>query len=263
MKFALIGNPISHSLSPRLHKIIYKKLNIDADYSKIEVSSEKLLNFMKKNKFNGLNITIPYKEMVIPILSEIDKSSKIIGAVNCVSGLKGFNTDWKGFLKAIEINNIELEKMNCLILGAGGAARAVAYALFKSNVRSITIKNRTKDRLNKIMIWMDSFFHNNRINSNPDIIINCTPLGMSPDIDSIPFNTKNISNNQILIDTIYNPLITKWMKIGAEKGANVIGGLDMLIAQALYSINIWLGMDTYKNINFIKLKKELKKNYVS
>ena len=262
-KFAVIGNPISHSFSPILHNIVYKKLNIKADYIKIEIVPENLFKFIQTNKFNGLNVTIPYKEKVLSMLTEIDKSSKIIGAVNCISGKKGFNTDWMGFLKSMEINNIKLEGKDCLILGAGGAARAIAYALYKANARSINFKNRTKKKLNYILRWINSFFKNNKINSNPDIIINCTSLGMYPQINESPFEINNINNNQILIDTIYNPMITNWLRKGEKKGLKTIGGLDMLIAQALYSINIWFGINTYENIDLTKLKEELKVHYVS
>ena len=262
-KFALIGNPVYHSISPILHKIIYKKLKIDAEYIKIEIQSDRFSNFIKTNKYYGLNITIPYKERVIPMLKSIDKTAKIIGAVNCLLGFKGFNTDWEGFLKSMEINNIELKNKNCLILGAGGAARAIAYALFISNVRSINFRNRTKNRLNEIMTWLSSFYKNNKINSNPDIIINCTPLGMYPDIDSVPIKFENINNKQILIDTIYNPCFTKWLKIGKRRGLKVIGGMDMLIAQGLYSVNNWLGIDTFENIDFLEIREELNKYNVS
>ena len=262
-KFAVIGESLSHSFSPTLHKIIYQKLKINACYNKVEIAPKDLSNFIIDNQFNGLNVTIPYKEKVIPALNQIDKPSQIIGAVNCLNGLKGFNTDWKGFLKSMEINNVELSGKNCLILGAGGAARAIAFALYKANVRSIKFKNRTQNRLKDITNWINVLFINNKDHGKPDIIINCTPLGMYPRHNKIPLEAINISNNQILIDTIYNPLITNWLKEGAEKGAKIISGLDMLIAQALYSINIWFGIDAFKSIDFIKLKKELNTYYAS
>ena len=256
-KFAVIGGSLSHSFSPTLHKIIYQKLKINADYSKVEISPKDLSSFIMNNQFNGLNITIPYKEKVIPVLDQIDKPSKIIGAVNCLYGLEGFNTDWKGFLKSMQINNVNLKGKNCLIIGAGGAAKAIAFALFKANVNSIKFNNRTQDRLKVITSWINRLFINNKNHGTPDIIINCTPQGMFPMQDKIPSKTNNISKNQILIDTIYNPLITNWLKEGASRGAKIISGLDMLIAQALYSINIWFGIDAFKKIDFIELKKEL------
>ena len=262
-KFAVIGEHLSHSFSPTLHKIIYQKLKLNADYSKVEITLKDLSSFIMNNHFNGLNITIPYKEKIIPALDRIDKPSKIIGAVNCLHGLKGFNTDWKGFLKAMQINNVKMEGKNCLIIGAGGAAKAIAFALFKANVNSIKFKNRTQDRLKVITSWINRLFINNKDHVIPDIIINCTPQGMFPFQGEIPLITDNVSKNQILIDTIYNPLITNWLKKGAEKGARIISGMDMLIAQAIFSINIWFGIDAFKKIDIIELKKELSIYYAS
>ena len=105
-KFAVIGESLSHSFSPILHKIIYKKLNLHADYGRVEIAPKDLYSFIKNNQFNGLNITIPYKEKVISALDRIDNPSKIIGAVNCLHGLEGFNTDWRGFLKSMQVNNV-------------------------------------------------------------------------------------------------------------------------------------------------------------
>ena len=260
-KFAVIGEHLSHSFSPTLHKIIYQKLKLNADYSKVEITLKDLSSFIMNNHFNGLNITIPYKENVIPFLDQIDKPSKIIGAVNCINGLEGFNTDWKGFLKSMQVNNVDLQGKNCLIIGAGGAAKAIAFALFKSNVNSIKFKNRTHKRLKIITSWINRLFINNKNHDAPDIIVNCTPQGMFPFQDEIPLITDNVSKNQILIDTIYNPLITNWLKEGATRGARIIGGMDMLIAQALYSINIWFDIDAFKKIDIIELRKELSINY--
>ena len=262
-KFAVIGESLSHSFSPILHKIIYQKLELNADYSKVEIAPKDLSSFIMSNQFNGLNITIPYKEKVISALDQIDKPSKIIGAVNCLHGLEGFNTDWRGFLKSMQVNNVNMEGKNCLIIGAGGAAKAIAFALFKSNVNSIKFKNRTKDRLKVITSWVNSLFINNKDHVTPDIIINCTPQGMFPMKDKIPMRTDNIHKNQILIDTIYNPLTTNWLKKGAEKGARIISCMDMLIAQAIFSINIWFGIDAFKKIDIVELKKELSIYYAS
>ena len=260
-KFAVIGESLSHSFSPILHKIIYQKLELNADYSKVEIAPKDLSSFIMSNQFNGLNITIPYKEKVISALDQIDKPSKIIGAVNCLHGLEGFNTDWRGFLKSMQVNNVNMEGKNCLIIGAGGAAKAIAFALFKSNVNSIKFKNRTQDRLKVITSWINRLFINNKDHVIPDIIINCTPQGMFPFQGEIPLITDNVSKNQILIDTIYNPLITNWLKEGAARGARIIGGMDMLIAQALYSINIWFDIDAFKKIDITELRKELSINY--
>ena len=150
MQFAVIGDPIAHSLSPLLHQEIYRQLDIDASFKKIQLKLDSLASFMTQNKLDGFNVTVPYKQSVIPFLDELDESARTIGAVNCVHHGKGHNTDWVGFLKAMDINDIVLEGMDCIILGAGGAARAVAYALIQAGVKSISVQNRTREKGNQL-----------------------------------------------------------------------------------------------------------------
>jgi shikimate dehydrogenase len=265
-RFAVIGDPVAHSLSPVLHQEIYRQLGMETVYEKVHVTPDQLSDFMTQNEFDGLNVTIPHKTAVIPFLNELNESAKIIGAVNCKSGGKGYNTDWVGFLKAMEYNDVELTEKNCLILGAGGAARAVAYALIKSNVKTITIQNRTKDKAIQLVQWVKK--HSNiQVNTlTPDylntsilehIIINCTPVGMWPDTESVPMNVNDIDENQIMADTIYNPLETEWLKQGKEKGAKIVGGLDMFIAQGLASADIWFGENISEKVDLNRLKQTL------
>ena len=265
-RFAVIGDPVAHSLSPVLHQEIYRQLGMEAAYEKMHVTPDQLSDFMTQNEFDGLNVTIPHKTAVIPFLNELNESAKIIGAVNCKSGGKGYNTDWIGFLKAMEYNNVELAEMNCLILGAGGAARAVAYALIKSNVNSITIANRTKEKADSLTQWIKSQSEIRVKSSSPEhlntltpkrIIINCTPVGMWPDTESVPMNVNDIDENQIMADTIYNPLETEWLKQGKEKGAKIVGGLDMFIAQGLASADIWFGENISEKVDLNRLKQTL------
>ncbi|MFQ6678649.1 MAG: shikimate dehydrogenase [Fidelibacterota bacterium] len=265
-RFAVIGDPIAHSLSPTLHSEIYRQLGIHASYEKIHLSSDQLSDFMVQNKLDGLNVTIPHKTTAIPYLKELDKSAEIIGAVNCISAGKGYNTDWIGFLKAMELNDVELTGKDCLILGAGGAARAVAYALIKSNVNSITIANRTKEKAVSLTQWVKSQSVIRVKSSSPErldtltsehIIINCTPLGMWPDTESVPMDVNDISKPQVLVDTIYNPWETEWLKLGKEKGAKTVGGLDMFIAQGLASADIWFGENIAEKVNLTILRELL------
>ncbi len=123
-QFAVIGDPIAHSLSPVLHDEVYRQLGIDASFEKIQVQPDALLSFIESNQLDGFNVTIPHKQAVLPFLDELDEAANAIGAVNCVHNGKGYNTDWVGFLKAMELNYVELEDKNCLILGAGGAAKS-------------------------------------------------------------------------------------------------------------------------------------------
>ncbi|MBT4270926.1 MAG: shikimate dehydrogenase [Candidatus Marinimicrobia bacterium] len=261
-QFAVIGYPIAHSLSPVLHREIYRQLDLEASFEKIHVMQNELHSFMKENELDGFNVTIPHKQSVIPFLDELDESAQIIGAVNCVHNGIGYNTDWIGFTKAMEQNGVDLKEKNSLILGAGGAARAVAYALIQSNVNSISIMNRTKQNADTLVKWIKN---NSNISVNTQthehsntqtLIINCTPLGMWPNTEAIP--EFEIQKDQVLVDTIYNPIETRWLELGKEKGAKVIGGLDMFITQGLASADIWFGEKISKKIKFDPLKKVLK-----
>ena len=230
--FAVIGDPISLSLSPMLHQEIYQQLGLDASFEKIHVIPDNLHSFMNSNELDGFNVTIPHKQSVIPFLDELDKSAQTIGAVNCIKNGKGFNTDWIGFLQALEINEFNLNGKDCTILGAGGTARSIAFGLIKA-------------------------FTNNDPSEIPDVIINCTPLGMWPETESMPMALNEIKPNLTLVDTIYNPIETEWLKLGKEKGAKVIGGLDMFIAQGLASADIWFGKKISETVDIEKIRQFL------
>ena len=261
-RFAVIGNPIAHTLSPNLHQEVYRQLELNASFEKIHVTQNSLHLFINSNKLDGFNVTIPHKLSIIPFLKGLDEAAKTIGAVNCVHNGKGYNTDWIGFLKAMELNGVDLNGKNCTIFGAGGAARAIAYALIQSNVNSISIVNQRKRNAETLVKWIQN---NSNITVNTQtlehsnthtIIINCTPLGMWPDTESMP--EVEIQNGQILADTIYNPLETAWLKVGKTKGAKTIGGLDMFIAQGLASADIWFGEKISEKIKLEDIKKVLK-----
>jgi shikimate dehydrogenase len=255
-RFAVIGDPIAHTLSPNLHQEVYRQLELNASFEKIHVTPNSLDSFINSNKLDGFNVTIPHKLSIIPFLKGLDEAAKTIGAVNCVHNGKGYNTDWIGFLKAMELNGVDLNGKDCTILGAGGAARAIAYGLVQADVNSILISNRTQTKADQLLDWINSIFPTNFQSKNSDIIINCTPLGMWPDTESMP--EVEIQNGQILADTIYNPLETAWLKAGKTKGAKTIGGLDMFIAQGLASADIWFGEKISEKIKLENIKKVLK-----
>ena len=255
-RFAVIGDPIAHTLSPNLHQEVYRQLELDASFEQIHVTPNSLDSFINSNKLDGFNVTIPHKLSIIPFLKGLNEAAKTIGAVNCVHNGKGYNTDWIGFLKAMEFNGVDLNGKDCTILGAGGAARAIAYGLVQADVNSILISNRTQTKADQLLDWINSIFPTNFQSKNSDIIINCTPLGMWPDTESMP--EVEIQNGQILADTIYNPLETAWLKAGKTKGAKTIDGLDMFIAQGLASADIWFGEKISEKIKLENIKKVLK-----
>jgi len=273
-QFAVIGDPIVHSLSPILHGEIYRQLGMDASYEKIHILPNQLTDFMSRNRLEGFNVTIPHKTSIIPFLTQLSDSAKTIGAVNCVSGSKGINTDWTGFIKALELHDLNATGKNSIILGAGGGARAVAFALIKSKANSITIVNRTKVKAEKLVRWVKSYSSIEVHSLSPKqfntsapqrsntlfheyMIINCTPLGMWPNTKLIPMNMNWINPSHILIDTIYNPIKTKWLIYGGEKGAKVIEGLDMFIFQGLASADYWFNESISEKVNLKKLTQTL------
>ena len=135
---------------------------------------------------------------------------------------KGFNTDWLGFIKAMAFNKVEIKDKNCLIIGAGGVAKAICYALIKSKSKSIDVINRSRSRKKELVRWISSHGIKNNQKEIPDVIINCTPIGMWPNVEKLPININKIHTNQIIVDTIYNPIETEWIKLSRKKGAYTI-----------------------------------------
>ncbi|MDP6628139.1 MAG: shikimate dehydrogenase [Candidatus Marinimicrobia bacterium] len=260
-RFAVIGDPIAHSLSPALHSEVFRQIGFEVTFEKIHVKPDTLHSFMGSHRLDGFNMTIPHKQSIIPFLDELDDAAQSIGAVNCVHKGKGFNTDWVGFLKTMEVNKVLLKGKDCVILGAGGAARAIAYAFIQSKVKSIIILNRTLEKAKKLTQWIqqtsteiETYEHMNA-SQHDHIIINCTPVGMWPDVESMP--DIEIQKGQILADTIYNPLETAWLKKGKEIGAKTVGGLDMFIAQGLASADIWFNEKISEKVDIDKIRKIL------
>ena len=256
-KFAVIGDPIQHSLSPLLHNTIFEQLGINASYEKVKLLPADVESFVTLNNFDGYNVTIPHKNIISNYLGNITHDAHNITAVNCVNNNKGYNTDWIGFIHALNQNQIEVKDKSCLIIGSGGVAYAIAYALIKCEVSSIAIENRNRKNKIKLEEWIKKQF-NPRIDLEPKIIINCTPLGMHPFEHRLPSNVK-VDKTNIIIDTIYNPLKTKWLKHCEQNGARIINGLEMLIYQGIASLNIWLNDDFFKELEIKTIKNRLEK----
>ena len=233
--FGLIGKNIKYSFSKEYfrEKFIREKI-YDSEYLNFELQNiNEFKQLVKEKKVSGLNVTAPYKECVIPLLDDLTDEAKIIGAVNTIQVIKkklvGHNTDVVGFQKSIK--PLILGRKNALILGDGGAAKAVKYVLKKLNI-SYKIVNR-KSSFTYSDITSQSIGFNN-------IIINTTPLGMFPDTKSfpkIPYNS--LTEKHLLFDLIYNPQETQFIKYGKSKEASVKNGMEMLQIQAEMSWKIW------------------------
>ena len=250
-KFGIIGDPIKHSLSPVLHNYWFEKYNINAKYSLINIKENEFPSIIKKIKYkelDGINVTLPYKQKIIPYLDRLVNDAEAASSVNTIfldgnNMLIGENTDVFGVQAAYlkEVDNISSKK--ALVLGAGGVSPSILLSLLKSGVNQITITNRTSEKCFflkkkfkqlKIIEWKN-FRENLR---EYDIIINATSLGLRNGED-YDFNFETTKESSIFIDTIYNPLETKTLKYLKEKGLKVFNGLDMFIYQGQKSFYLW------------------------
>lgn len=233
MRYGLIGEKLGHSFS----KIIHEQL-ADYTYDLIPLSKDELHDFMQKREFAAINVTIPYKETVIPYLDQIDDAAKKIGAVNTIVNragrLYGYNTDYFGFRYMLERHKIYVKNKKILILGNGGAAKAV-HAVVEdmgaSEILNVYYKNAPQT------ISYDTCYSKHK---DAHVIINTTPVGMYPNIGKSPIQLSKFSNLEAVVDVIYNPLRTYFVLEGQSLGCIGIGGLEMLVAQAKYAVEIFL-----------------------
>ncbi|WP_051280075.1 shikimate dehydrogenase [Anaerovorax odorimutans] len=243
IKLGLIGEKLSHSLSPEIHKKFMEQNNIDGSYELIEIPMENFesdFNVLKKSNYTGVNITIPYKEKVIPLLDEISPQAKFIGAVNTVlfrnGKAIGYNTDYNGFVSTIQHNNTKIKGKSAVILGAGGVSKAVIKGLLDEGISDITIVSRNKNNFHSLYTISYEFFK--EANIKCDILINCTPVGMYPNVNASPIS-KDLIKAEVAIDMIYNPEKTLFLKYAEELGIKIINGSHMLYEQAIAAQKIW------------------------
>ena len=233
MEYGLIGEKLGHSFS----KIIHEKL-ADYTYDLTPLTKEEFKTFMEKRPFRAINVTIPYKVDVIPYLDEIEKHAENIGAVNTIVNrggrLSGYNTDFSGFLYLITHNNIQVAGKKVLVLGKGGASKAILAVLKYLKAKEI-ITVYYKESPGTITYDVCKKLH-----GDAEIIINTTPVGMFPKIDDCPINLTDYKNCTAVVDVIYNPLKPMLIVQAENLGIKALGGLEMLVAQAKYAVEIFL-----------------------
>lgn len=256
--YGVMGDPIAHSMSPDIHNDAFEKENIEAVYHHFHVTKEGLNDAVKGMKalgIEGFNITIPHKTSIIPFLDEVDELALAIGAVNTVVNKNGrfigYNTDGKGFFKSLcdEISG-DIKAKKTLVIGAGGAARAIYFTLVKEGVKQVDIANRTKERAAQLVSDCPydklskalSIIEAEESLSQYDLIIQTTSSGMSPELDHSPLKVDQLKTGAIVSDIIYNPLQTKLLCEAGEKGAETQNGLGMFINQAALAFEIWTGI---------------------
>lgn len=242
-KYGLIGYPLSHSFSQGFFNEKFIAENIDAEYINFEIPNIKEFKSIVKNNPNlkGLNVTIPYKEQVIPYLDKLSENAKLIGAVNVIRfernkgklKLIGFNSDIIGFKQSIE-PLLQAHHQKALILGTGGSAKAIYYGLEQLGISSTAV-SRTPQK--NVLTYSEL---NESILQEYQVIVNCTPVGMWPHTEECPnIPYQFLTEKHLLYDLLYNPNETLFMRKGKEQGATVKNGLEMLILQAFASWDFW------------------------
>lgn len=267
----LLGWPVSHTRSPKIHNLLAKTYDQNVVYVPFPTHPEKVkeaIQGLSALGCFGVNVTVPHKQAVMPWLDHVDPAAQAIGAVNTilfkyddVDGLKppisyGFNTDWVGFKNDLQKEGVSFAGKDSIILGAGGSARAVVYTLLQAKSK-VHLFARRVEQANALKAEMLKFFPNQQLEAfhlneletvnnqlNGPLIVNCTPLGMHPKIDQSPWPENiNFKNGSIIYDLIYTPVETKLMKQARAVGCESLNGLGMLIGQGAEAFRIWTGVD--------------------
>ncbi len=255
----LIGDPVEHTMSPAMHNAAYKKMGLDYIYLPFRVKPEQLaqaVDGLRALNVRGFNVTIPHKVSVIPLLDGLDPLAEKIGAVNTVVNndgeLRGYNTDSAGFLKALLENGIEPEGKKVVVLGAGGASRAITYVLAEKGAH-LTVLNRQleldwaediarlihKDLGREVKVM--ELGHLAEALEGADILVNATSVGMSPAVEESPVPAPLLRPGLVVFDIVYNPIVTRLLREAGLAGARTIGGVDMLAWQGALAFEKWTG----------------------
>lgn len=258
----LIGWPISHSVSPVMHNAAFAELRMNWRYVPLPVHPDRVgeaVAGVRALGLQGVNVTVPHKQAVMPHLDRWSPAAAAIGAVNTIivgedGELLGDNTDAAGFVTDLRANGVDPAGQRVLVLGAGGSARAVVYGLAETGCASLTLLNRTVERAESLLAVMQDFFPDVPMTADAlpdgvaahaeaaDLIVNCTSLGMSPNWEGLPWDEDvEFHDGQTVYDLIYNPAVTRLLQLASVDGATVIGGLGMLIHQGAIAFERWTG----------------------
>ncbi len=251
--FAVIGDPIDHSLSPNIHSAAFRELNLGCSYIAYRIPKGQLksgIEGLKKIQVSGFNVTVPHKVEMVKHADKLDESCSLIGAVNTVENkdgvLKGYNTDMDGFLDPFKKKGIPIKDLKVLLLGAGGAARAIVAGFAKEKAGEITIANRTVQKAEEL----SEFSKENGLDAthvgvaevgdsakNYDIVVNATSVGLKN--ERSPISLDSLRGDAIVYDIVYMPMNTDFIKRAKERGARIIFGYEMLLGQAVRAFEIW------------------------
>jgi shikimate dehydrogenase len=259
----LLGNPLGHSVSPAMHNRVFEKLGMDYCYLPVQVSPENLQEVFSgliRMNVAGFNVTIPHKIKIMEFLDALDPLAATIGAVNtiCVAGGKttGYNTDGEGFIRSFEEQaKLSVRGRRVLLLGCGGAARAIAMTLAFRGVEKIFISNRTVEKAEALATEINSKIGNcaealapgpgrlAEIITGCDFLVNSTSLGMRPREEELPLAPELLASHLVVADIVYNPLRTRLLRTAEAKGCRIVEGLGMLIHQGAAGFKLWTGVD--------------------
>jgi len=285
----LIGYPLKHSISPYFQQAALDYYQLNIRYEAWETAPARLqdrVNDLRKPQNVGANVTVPYKEAVLPLLDGVDDLANSIGAVNTIvkrdDRLLGFNTDAYGFIKALDKEgHFDPEGKGVVMLGAGGAARAVGFVLLQKKIASLAITDGIFDRARTLAENLAGYLRGTSSSSNDvasnvtafqwqclgsvrtfdncDLIVHCTTIGMkdSPQEGQSPLSLEVIPGSAVVYDLVYNPWPTPLLRLAQEAGANILGGLPMLVYQGAASFKLWTGKKAPVDIMFHKAKEIL------
>ena len=275
----VMGWPIAHSLSPAMQQAAIEKAGIDYSYVALPVEPEQLpqaVEGLKALNFSGWNVTIPHKRAIMPLLDEIDEDAAVIGAVNTVVNdggrLKGYNTDVLGFLSPLKARGIKLAGARALLLGAGGAARAVLWGLLREGIAGVAIAVRNRDKGEALaaefrsraeaeitVCTFDSEDYKAAL-STADILVNTTPLGMTPKVEEAPsVEWELVKSSAFVYDIIYTPAETRFLREAREHGCQIQNGEAMLAGQGAAALQLWTGIEPDADCMCSALREELSK----
>lgn len=263
--FAVFGNPVAHSLSPLMHQSALDRMGLSARFIPFCVTDiGRAVEGIRGLDIQGVSVTLPFKTEVMKYLDEVDEDALRIGAVNTIwnrqGRLKGYNTDWRGFVLSLK-EGLEIQGKRWVVLGAGGAARGIIYGLIQEGGQPI-ILNRTLSKAQALgeEFGCPFFSLSEKEKIEADGLVNTTPLGMSPKPKESPFPRELLNRFSWVVDIIYNPLKTRLLREAEEAGCHTISGLGMFIHQGADQIKIWTGLEPPRNFMREVVATELQKN---
>lgn len=273
--YGIIGDPVEHSLSPVIQNAAFESLKLNCIYVTFPVKQAELesaINGMRSLKIHGFNVTMPYKTSILPLIDEVEKTAAKIGAVNTIKNfngrLIGYNTDGVGTLKALEKNGISLSGKKIVVLGAGGAGRAISYAV-ASKVEELVILNRTELKAQRLaeelQVESKATITYGQLNNealrwtlkDANVIINATSVGMHPYENETPINKKFLNAAVTVFDLVYSPLKTRLLKEAEAKNAKTLNGLHLLVHQGAEAFKIWTDIDAPLDVMWKALRHTL------